>query len=176
MSVEELSRFQKETLADWCRNPRAWFIMANPVWGRSETVNRIAVFDTKEMAEAYLLASRLPESKDPEIYKTNDGYYRSFRPDSLLWDYNYYEFRQQVHPVLPWEPLNDLKVNPTPPSGPIVNGPKEWSPHGIPNLSDFSTNHPQYGRDFDQGFGGPRTNMDGVVPGEPPAAKPKVGP
>lgn len=169
MSVEELLQFQNVTLKEWATHPRAWFIFANPVWGRYETVNRIALFDTKEAAEAYLRASALPPSEDPDLYKTNDGYQRSFRPDSLLWDYNLNEGRGHISPALPWHHFEGVTANPTPPAGPILNGPKEWSPRGIPNLSEFSTDHPRYGRDYDQGFGGPHTNMNHVVPGAPPA-------
>lgn len=171
MSVEDLFRFQEE-LKDWVRNPRAWCIMANPVWGRTETVNRIALFDTKEAAEAYWKASLLPEVPDKSVYKTDDGILRSFRPDSLLWDYNDHIYSgPSFMPAIPWREYDGVQRNPAPPSGPILNGPKEWAPRGIQNLSDFSTNPPQYGKDFDQGFGGPRSNMDHVLPSPPPAAK-----
>lgn len=176
MSVQELFDFQKGELLDWVRNPRAWVLRANPVWGRTETRNRIAIFDTHEMAKAYFEASKLPElgpGESHEKYKTNDGYYRSFRPDSLLWDYNPDEYGGPLfEPAFPWFAYEGVTMNPTPPSGPILNGPKEWSPSGLPNLKDFSTNKPQYGRDYDQGFGGPHSNMDHVLPDPPPAARP----
>jgi hypothetical protein len=61
-----------------------------------------------------------------------------------------------------------VTANPVPPSGPILNGPKEWSPDGMGNLKDFATDRPQYGKDYDQGWGGHRSNMDNVLPDPPP--------
>lgn len=171
MSVQDLFDFQQNVLKDWLENPRCWILVANPVWGSYETINRIAIFDTKELAKAYIEASRLPESTDPDKYKTDDGYVRTFRPDSLLWDYND-ERRCRVLIPLPWEACRNLVANPVPPSGHILNGPREWSPHGIPALSDFATDKPRYGKDYDQGCGGPYTDMNHVVPEPPPAAGP----
>lgn len=171
MSVQELFDFQENTLKDWIVNPRAWLLQANPVWGSHETVNRIALFDTKEAAEAYLKASELPEAAHPDAHKTADGYSRTFRPDSLLWDYNKSAWdMRMVVPAIPWHRYDGVARNPAPPSGPIVNGPKEWSPRGVPLQGVPATDHPRYGRDFDQGYGGPYNNMDGALPGNPPAA------
>jgi hypothetical protein len=102
MSVQELLDYQKGLL-EWLMNPKAWILQANPVWGRYETMNRIALFDTKDMARAYLEASLLPElgpDESREKYKTSDGYCRSFRPDSLLWDYN--SENATIGPAVPW--------------------------------------------------------------------------
>ena len=177
MSVEELFRFQEDVLRDWVARPRAWLIMANPVWGSTETVNRIAIFDTKEAAEAYWKAALLPEVKDKSVYLTDDRILRSFRPDSLLWDYNDHTYSSPaVVPAIPWRDYAGVTRNPSPPAGPIANGPKEWGPRGVGNLSDFSTNPPRYGKDFDQGFGGPRSDMNHVLPSSPPAAAPKGEP
>lgn len=167
MSIRELIDFQL-VLKEWISWPRAWLLQANPVWGSYETVNRIALFDTKEMAAAYLEASKLPKVEDPKQHTTKDGYHRTFRPDSLLWDYNLEDSRPMIVPAVPWYFYGSVTENPTPPSGPISGGPREWSPHGVPVLPELETHHPRYGRDFDQGYGGPRTNMDGVVPQEPP--------
>lgn len=41
------------TLEDYARNPRAWVLIANPVWGRMETENVSAFFDTREALDAY---------------------------------------------------------------------------------------------------------------------------
>ena len=175
MSVQDVLLFQEQVLRDWIRNPRAWVLLANPVWGSSETVNRIALFDTKEEAEAYLEASKLPESEDPEAYLTKDGYYRTFRPDSFLWDYNPSAHgRPMVIPMIPWQGYEGVQRNPPRPSGPILNGPKEWSPRGIPPLKNLATNHPRYGRDYDEGFGAPYSDMNGALP-EPPPIPPKTG-
>lgn len=168
MSVGDLFEFQEKVLKDWIHHPRAWLLQANPVWGSWETINRIALFDTYEQAVEYVRASKLPEVENKEIYKTKDGYYRTFRPDSLLWDYNEPDSRSMVIGAVPWLRWEDVNRNPPPPSGPIVGGPREWSPHGIPMMPELETKHPQYGRDFDQGYGGPRTNMNHVVPEAPP--------
>lgn len=169
MSIQQLFDFQQQVMQDWVQNPRAWLLQANPVWGRWETVNRIALFDTKEQAESYIEASRLPEVDDPKKHTTKDGYVRTFRPDSLLWDYNIEMTRPMVVGMVPWFDYFDVvNRNPVPPSGHVQGGPREWSPHGIPEIPEVKTHHPKYGRDYDQGFGGPRTDMDHVVPQAPP--------
>ena len=77
----------------------------------------LALFDTKELTEAYVAASRLPE---PFRY---DGRYQRFRPDSLLWNYRI------VHDGigtlttsvadLSLSEIDTLPVNPAPPSAPL---------------------------------------------------------
>lgn len=156
---------------DWVRNPRAWLLRANPVWGSFETVNKIALFDTREAAEAYVETSKLPKAEHPDAYKTDDGYWRTFRPDSLLWDYNEQAGGgPMVMPAVPWHRYDDVHRNPAPPSGPFTGAPKEWSPRGPALKGIPATEHPKYGRDYDAGFGGPYTDMDGALPGGPPAA------
>ena len=141
-------------LVDWMRNPRAWVLRANPVWGRSETVNQIALFDTKEAAEEYLEKSKLPEDWTSEQRATPDKYCRTFRPDSLLWDYNPDAFFDlpMVIGMIPWHIYENLEHNPAPPTGPI------------PPVDGMKPAPAQYGKDYDVGFGGPRTNMDQVRP------------
>jgi hypothetical protein len=159
MSVHELFDFQKTVLLDWLRHPRAWLLQANPVWGRFETVNRIALFDTKEQAEAYLEASKLPETKDPSERTTEDKYVRSFRSDSLLFDYNLEAGgRSMIVPTLPWYDYEGVSQNPVPPSGPA------------PDLKSRTTSHPKYGVDYDQGMGGPYSNMDRALPEPQPGS------
>ena len=160
MSVEELFAFQEEVLIDWIRAPRAWLLQANPVWGSWETVNWIAIFDTKEQAEAYRNASKLPEPLKPEDNRTEDGYFRTYRPDSLLFDYNHDETRPMIVAAVPWLRYDEVQRNPAPPTGPA------------PALNNRTSEHlKRYGVDFDRGSGGPYTNMDGVVPEPPPAQR-----
>ncbi len=161
MSVQEILDFHK-TLVDWIENPRAWLVQANPVWGSTETINRIAIFDTREGAEKYVDRSRLPEEMSPEERRTKDGYTRSFRPDSLLWNYNPDEyFSRMIVPAIPWHDYSSVTQNPEPPSGlcPSISA--------LDELDDISTKHPRYGKDFDVGRGGPYTNMDDEKPEKP---------
>jgi hypothetical protein len=158
MSVQELFDFQ-EHLKTWIENPRAWVLLANPVWGSAETVNRIALFDTREQAEAYGRASELPKPAYPDDHKTKDGYYRTFRPDSLLWDYNPTAYHgPMIQPATPWLRYDGVVRNPVPPSG------------AAPDLAPYKTEHARYGVDYDRGLGGPYSNMDHAAPGAPPAA------
>jgi hypothetical protein len=165
MGMHEFFEFQK-VLLQQASNPLAWLLRANPVWGRYEDVNRIALFDTKEAAERYLEAAvlpKLPEGADRDIYKTADGYWRSFRPDSLLWDYNLEETdRQMIVPAIPWYSYDGIPWNPLPLLGPA------------PDIHQYFTNHARYGRDYDVGFGGPRTDVSAEVPAHPPAAPPET--
>lgn len=157
MSVQEFFDFQQGVLLDWLRNPRAWILQANPVWGRFETVNRIALFDTLQQAEAYLAASKLPEAAVPGVNTTADGYSRTYRPDSLLFDYNGEAGgRPMIIPAIPWHDYQGVLQNPLPPTGPV------------PDLKSRDSSHlPKYGVDYDQGFGGPHSDKNGVVP-QPP--------
>jgi len=157
MSVQELHQFM-EVLRDWVMNPRAWLLQANPVWGSTETVNRIAIFDTKEGAEAYIEASKLQKTDDPETNRTDDGYARTFRPDSLLWDYNPRAYEApMVIPAVPWIYYGEILENPPPPQGPA------------PVIQNYRTDHPRYGQDYDVGLGGPYTGMNHRTPDRPPA-------
>jgi len=171
MSVQELFDLQgdfKAKLGEWMAHPKAWLLQANPVWGSWETCNMIALFDTREQAKAYLEASMLPKVDDPERHETKDGYGRSFRPDSLLWDYNLeIGSRPMIVPADPLISYDRVRWNPLPPSGEIAGDPREWSPRGILQALDLETKLPKYGRDFDQGFS-PKSNMDHVVPQAPP--------
>lgn len=159
MSVQELFDDQdklEEILRRHSQHPQAWAIRANPVWGSAETVNLIAIFDTEEAAQAYWDASLLPKNLKPEECKTPDGIYRSFRPDSLLWDYNPHCFMGSepvapADPAFPYRPQG-VQVNPAPPSG------------QIPEVDGMKLNKGRYGRDFDQGRGGPYTDMSGAKP------------
>jgi hypothetical protein len=103
--------------------PECWLIVANGVYQRAEEYTVIAVFDTMAQAENYVDASTLP----PEYMGINvHGYYRAFRPDSLLWDYN-----PTLYTGVPTDSrhaivhrlrgLVDLSVptNPIPPTGPV---------------------------------------------------------
>lgn len=78
MSIQTLKTFHQQIAAVEDSGPHAWLIVANPVWGRCESENVIAIFDTKELAEAYVAASRLPEP----IVTAEDKIRRTFRPDS----------------------------------------------------------------------------------------------
>lgn len=123
--------------------PFAWVIIANPVWGRFEDQNLIAIFDTKEQAEDYERASRLPAPIN------TGGIGRTYRPDSLLYDYNpgYDGMIKPVNnAVFVWE----CSENPTPPSG------------DVPPMRTLE--HARYGVDYDVGFGGPITDTSREVP------------
>lgn len=158
MSVQELFDLQ-ERLKTWLEPPRAWVLLANPVWGSTETVNKIALFDTREQAEAYGRASELPKPANPDDHKTKDSYYRTFRPDSLLWDYNPTAHDgHMIQPAIPWFRYDGVIQNPVPPSGPV------------PDLSLYKTEHVRYGVDYDRGLGGPYSNMDHATPEIPTAA------
>ena len=168
MGLSEFFAFQEQLIKKLREEPMAWLLQANPVWGSWETCNRIALFDTKAAAERYIESSqlpKLPEGADPEIYKTEDGYYRSFRPDSLLWNYNMeIGERPMIVPAIPWREYDGIQQNPLPLTGPP------------PAVKGFYTDHPKYGRDYDVGFGGPYTDANRVLPGVPPAAPPETDP
>jgi hypothetical protein len=162
MSVQELFDFQVDVLRDWLRNPRAWLLRANPVWGSHETVNQIALFDTKEQAEAYVKASELPKPLNPDDNRTDDGYWRTYRPDSLLFDYNAQAWDgPMVVPAIPWHDYDGVQKNRTPPTGPA------------PALNTRTSAHiSRYGHDYDVGLGGPYSNENQRLP-EPPLAEDK---
>lgn len=139
---------KREELMEFMNNPRAWILMANPVWGRMETINNIALFDTIEQAMNYEKACRLPAP-----VSTPDGIMRSYRPDSLLYDYNtIFSF----DPMRPWMVYLNVVENPTIPLGDLPPV-EQWG----------QLTHPRYGVHYDAGIGGPRTNMDHAVPAPP---------
>ena len=174
MSILEVLSVQND-LKSFIDRPRAFVLMANPVWGSAETMNGIALFDSEEALLAYVEGSRLLES-----VTTADGIRRTFRPDSLLYDYNdpLQEWRGCINPMVPWEVYDGLTQNPLPPFGPM------------PELRLLT--HPRYGQDYDVGYGPPRvveevvaadgvvvvrtkesgyTDMDGEVPTVPDPSK-----
>ena len=83
MSVaEHLARWKE--IAELIRTcPPCWGIYANSVHARAESMTIVALFDTQEQAQAYIDASRIPGSRVAIQQR-----FRSFLPDSLLWDYN----------------------------------------------------------------------------------------
>lgn len=62
---------------------KAWVLVANSVFGNAAEHTPIALFDSSADAERYSEQCRYVYPHHPI-----DGYYRSFRPDSLLFDYN----------------------------------------------------------------------------------------
>ena len=177
--AREQRRYFLGLCAEAQRNPTAFVLCANPVWGSSETTNAIAIFDTFEALKAYVQASLLPEP-----VRTTDGIYRSFRPDSLLYDYNPELFDNEhgsrsiaeiKTAMVPWIEYT-AHENPVPPVG------------QVPEMRMLA--HPRYGVDYDKGYGPPRqvesievidgviviattkdnyTNMDGEVPQTSPS-------
>ena len=135
MTIAEFKKKQREIDEIIANPPLAWVLVSNPVYGRAEDYSYIALFDTKELLEAYYQASLLPEPK------SCGRYHRSFRSDSLLYDFNKdtmgrgddkHAVRAQLLSI-----TKNLPENPTPPSGPIP----EMKP----------TSNPQYGVDYGVG-------------------------
>jgi hypothetical protein len=151
MSIADLYKARAE------RRPVLCFaIIANPVWGRTEDTNLVAVFDTEEQARAYIAASKLEK---PSV-DAGGKYVRAFRPDSLLWDYNPMAFINGRDPndlvwgiTNPFADIEGAEQSPPAPEGPC------------PPLSRV-TEHGQYGRDYDVGAGPPREIMDVKMDGE----------
>jgi hypothetical protein len=113
--------------------PSCWGIVANSVHARAEDETLLAVFDTAEQAEAYIEASRLPTDWSYE-QRNVQGRIRSFRPDSLLWDFNNTRGISSstgivvaINNVLidfngnGWDRA-PVAINPSPPSGPMPEG------------------------------------------------------
>lgn len=114
--------------------PECWVIIANSVHVNAEAVTSVAVFDTRAQAEAYVRASLLPAdwTADRKLIQSR---HRSFRPDSLLWEYNdtvwlaedthgrHYNDDSEISLVRRVRNLllniQSCAVNPDPPSGPI---------------------------------------------------------
>jgi hypothetical protein len=100
------------------KNPRAWAIdavkMPVPDDGSALVYKRVAVFDTIDLARAYLLASalleplRVPRGKDKKSFR-----YRYYCSDSLLWDYD--KKHTEIVAFLPTASYQPVPENPTPP-------------------------------------------------------------
>lgn len=123
MSVAEFLARQAEVFSD---PPECWVIVANSVHGKAENFDIVAAFDTKELAETYVRTSLLPADWDNERRHVQERF-RSFRPDSLLWNYNNDVW---LHGAAPESDLlivrrvrsltirlDDAPINPTPPAG-----------------------------------------------------------
>lgn len=80
--IADYLKLRRELVAYYA-NPAAYVIMATPIWASSGTFHPIALFDTKELALAYLKAAALPYP----IKDTATGHWRYFKGVSLLWDY-----------------------------------------------------------------------------------------
>jgi hypothetical protein len=108
-------------------------ILANGNFANAEHEAIVALFSTRELAEAYVTASRLLESREER------SYYRSFRRDSLLWNFNdssaanygSVTIREMPDVVPPFiaAGLHDLPVDPTSPVGPETSEPEY--PHHV---------------------------------------------
>lgn len=164
MTIAELERAYEQIseIIDRCEEePLAWILAANPVWGRAESINVVAIFDTREEATEYERASRLKPDDDKFYIRTDDGIIRKYRSDSLLYDYN---------PAGPlWQTSDGVEsmlvpARPAPDIGSIVQNP--LPPTGeCPVLTNLRK--PRYGKDYDQGFGPPPggyIDTDGVKP------------
>lgn len=104
--------------------PRAWLLVANCIFARAEDFDPLAIFDTREQAEAYEKAARLfPKTSDgSDGVRTRDGMFRRYRPDSLLWNYNPDIMIGQESMAVPvWAVMGvgNLPENPEPPSTPL---------------------------------------------------------
>ena len=126
----------RQQLEAFMQTNTAMVLFANPVYGRCETHYPIAAFDTIELMFEYLKAAALPLVEDIERYRTTDGVVRSWRPDSLLWDYNggsdFLRMGESLflhsELMVPWNRYTspeftfggpEIPYNPTPPSGPV---------------------------------------------------------
>lgn len=118
MSVAEFLAARQQ-IRELAKNPpTCWGIAATSVYASDEDMQFVvlALFDTKELTEAYVAASELPELF---LY---DGRYRSFRPDSLLW--NYRIVADGIGPLTTSVAdfsleIDTLPVNPKPPTDPL---------------------------------------------------------
>jgi len=125
VSVQEFLAFQDRIYAELLNPPECWFLLAN-TFGRAEANDVVALFDTEELCKAYVEASKLPEGWFADIAGGSprlDGFFRSYRPDSLLWDYNPL-YEGMVWPVRIRNILDrghaGLPANPAPPSRPVA--------------------------------------------------------
>lgn len=122
---------QEILVAAFLNAPMAWELRLNGVYQQAEGDRCWALFDTRELALAYVAASRLPEG---QRFTDPSGITRSFREDSVLWDANdtpsiYIEApmgspESMLFPMVPWNRYGRGRwgepapaVNPPPPSG-----------------------------------------------------------
>lgn len=120
MSVADFLAFQKRIFDEVLAPPECWILLANE-FSNKEGNEVVALFDTKEQAEAYLKASTLPDTVRG-IYV--DNFKRSHRPDSVLWNFN-----PMLGALMPVQQAKTrdvfargyghLPTNPAPPSRPI---------------------------------------------------------
>lgn len=141
--IDEHHRRIDELIEKCAQTPIAWAIISNPVYSRAEVTVVVALFDTQEAAEDYYEKSKLDVVTPVE--QVDRTIYRTFRPDSVLWDYNARPLllsRSGTCPVVPASPAWDLSsvpINPDPPAGPC------------PPLTELDK--PQYGKDYARGQG-----------------------
>ena len=139
MSVDQLLKIQEVLKSE----PTAYVLVANSIWQRAEHYAIVAIFDTLEMVEAYEKAAQLPDTISEKVIRSIDTYtetgkrveanmFRSYRPDSLLWDCNKPEQNGaaltcstygilMVSEARIGDDYSHIPQNPEPPSGPI-----EW--------------------------------------------------
>lgn len=124
MSAQDFLAFQQRIRTELLNPPECWVLLAN-TFGRAEDNDAVALFDTKELGDAYVEASKLPENwaagvapRVPSI----DGFFRTYRPDSLLWDFNplYQGMVYRVRLMDTLRGYDHLPINPEPPNRPVV--------------------------------------------------------
>ena len=71
-----------------------YFLLLNGVYDRCEARNITIVADSKEKIVNYYSQNLLPRD---ERFRDESGYYRSFRRDSLLYNYNDLPFNLNVN-------------------------------------------------------------------------------
>lgn len=107
--IADFIKLQRELIA-YYHNPAAWVIIATPIWASSGTFHPIALFDSKEKANAYLKGSALPYP----IKDTSAGHWRYFKSVSLLWDYlSPNGLGSMVGPASPIATYTNIPHNPT---------------------------------------------------------------
>ena len=116
MSVERLMELSK--LFDECHEkPEAWLIRARPLDQQPTVLLPIALFDTKEQAEAYIQSVRLPAP-----VTRADGVKLFFLRESALGLVDYIDKSGTIHghsaviPAFPENDYGDVPQNPVPPS------------------------------------------------------------
>lgn len=115
----------RQQLEAFMANNTAVMLLANPVMSRYETRVPVAAFDNLGLLEAYLKSSALPAIPNAHNVYRRDGVFRSWRPDSVLWDYNGgLSFQTvgrwndlDVAPMCPWVNYGYIPFNPVPPTG-----------------------------------------------------------
>jgi hypothetical protein len=122
VSVERLMELTK--VFDECHEkPVAWLIRGRPFDKPPTMLLPIALFDTKEQAEAYISASRLPMPK-----KLPDGTPVYFLANSALDNVDYIDPNFVVHghpaviPAYPWMDYGSVPCNPEIPSHIMLTG------------------------------------------------------